>query len=422
MRRSDNAVWNNRDFVKLWIGQSVSQFGAQISLLALPLMAAQVLHATPFQMGILRAFEYLPFLLFGLFAGLAIDRRGCRDVLIISDLVRAACLAVVPVAALAGDLVIELLYLCAFVIGVAGVYFDVAYWSYLPSLVGRDQILDGNSKLSLSQSVAEAAGPGAGGLLIQLVSAPLAIMANAFSFLLSALSLVLIKSREERPAAAPIDHGGGLVHDLTRGLVFVWREATLRSLLLRSTVWNLLYNLAMPVFLLYCMNTLKLSASVIGMLFTALGAGVAMSALLMTAALSRFKVGTLICGSMLVAATGVCAIALPVSDPLLRNALLMGCLGAIGLANGVYNISNVSLRQALTPPSLLGRMTAAMRFVSWGIMPFGASLSGVLGERIGFAPALLLVGCVGLLTALLGLAGPVRHIAAVPKEPVAEPA
>jgi len=312
------------------------------------------------------------------------------------------------------------LYLCAFVVGVAGVYFDVAYWSYLPSLVARDQIVDGNSKLSLSQSAAEAAGPGASGLLIQLVSPPLAIMANAFSFLLSALSLVLIKRREKRRAAAPVDCGGRLIHDLTRGLVFIWREAILRSLLLRSTAWNLLYNLAMPVFLLYCMNTLKLSVSVIGMLFTALGAGVVMSAFLMTTALSRFKVGTLICGSMLVAAAAVCGTALPVSEPLLRNALLMVCLGAIGLANGVYNISNVSLRQALTPPSLLGRMTAAMRFVSWGIMPLGALLSGVLGERIGFTPTLLLVGCVGLLAALFGLSGPVRHIAAVPEEPVAE--
>jgi MFS family permease len=394
-------IWANRDFLKLWIGQSISQLGAQITLLALPLMAVHTLHATPVQIGILRAAEFVPFALFGLFAGVLCDRVGCRPILIVCDIARTLILMAIPLAAVLGEVPIALLYATAFLVGVATVFFDVAYWSYLPSLVARDDLVKGNSKLSLSQSAAESLGPGAAGLLVQLLSAPLAIALNATSFLLSAVSLMMIQARPAPPAPAQSDLG--IFERLMLGLRFVLRHATLRSLMLRATLWNFLYNMAMPVFLLFCMQVLALSAASIGLLFTALGVGLVAGAMLVDTALFKHDVAKLINSSMVVAAVSACGLAIRVDNPVGEMALLSACLFVIGVANAVYNISNVSLRQKLTPPELLGQMTAAMRFVSWGTIPFGALLGGAMGERVGFLSTLLFVGVAGLLTALVGL-------------------
>jgi MFS family permease len=401
MGLAKGSIWGNRDFLKLWIGQSISQVGAQISVLALPLMAMHTLQATPFQMGILRAAEFVPFALFGLFAGVLCDRVGCRPILIVCDIARTLILMAIPLAAMMGAVPIGLLYATAFMVGVATVFFDVAYWSYLPSLVAREDLVKGNSKLSLSQSAAESLGPGAAGLLVQLLSAPFAIALNAASFLLSAVSLVMIQARPTPPAAAQAD-----LHIFARlmlGLKFVLGHATLRSLMLRATLWNFLYNMAMPVFLLLCMQVLALSATSIGLLFTALGVGLVAGATLVDTALFKHDVAKLINASMVVAAVSACGLAIRLDNAVAQVALLSACLFVIGVANAIYNISNVSLRQKLTPPELLGQMTAAMRFVSWGTIPLGALLGGAMGERIGFLSTLLCVGAAGLLTSLVGL-------------------
>jgi MFS family permease len=408
-----NSLLGNRDFLKLWIGQSISQAGVQISLLALPLVAAQSLQATSFQMGALRAAEFLPFILFGLVAGVVSDRMGRRAILITSDFVRALLLVMVPVAFMLGLLQIELLFVVAFLVGSASVFFDVAYWSYLPSLVRREHLVSGNSKLQLSQSTAEALGPAAAGLLVQWLTAPLAIVLNAGSFLLSALSLVMIKQRNV--PVEPLPSQVSAWATLGRGLMHVLHDSVLRSLMLRSTLWNFLYNVAMPVLLLYCIQTLSMSATLLGLLFAAMGFGAVVGAMLMSGALARRSVGALIAGSLLVAALGTCGMSLRLGSAAEQTVWLALCLFVIGAASAIYNINCVSLRQAMTPSGLLGQMTAAMLFVSWGIMPFGALLGGYLGERLGYLPTLTLVGIVALLTALTGMwSGPLKQVVALP--------
>lgn len=409
----NSPLWSNRDFLKLWLGQSISQFGAQITLLALPLAAAQMLQATSFQMGILRAAEYVPFILFGMFAGVLADRMDRKKILIIGDLARTLFLAGIPIAAFYDKLAIEILYVSAFLVGSVGVFFDIAYWSYLPSLVSRNELVEGNSKLTLSQSAAESLGPGAAGILIQTLTAPFAIMVNAASFLISALSLMAIKTKEHPTKVAAVRHG--IWRELTLGLVFVFREPTLQSLMVRATVWNFIYNFGMPVFLLYCTNTLGLGSAFIGFMFACMGAGFIVGVTLMETRLAAIGIGKLICISMLCAALAACGIAIRSENMLIQNALLVVCLFVIGVANSIYNINNVSLRQALTPPELLGRMTAAMRFVSWGIMPFGAFLGGAAGERIGLHATLMMMGAGGLLAGTIGMiAGPVKRITSLP--------
>ena len=394
-------IWANSNFLKLWIGQSISQVGAQITLLALPLMAVHTLHATPLQMGILRAAEFVPFALFGLFAGVLCDRIGCRPIMVVCDVARALILIAIPLTGAMGDVPISLLYATAFLVGVATVFFDVAYWSYLPSLVAQEDLVKGNSKLSLSQSTAESLGPGAAGLLVQLLSAPFAIALNALSFLLSAVSLMLIQARPAPPVVTNTNLG--IFARLIHGLKFVLGHATLRSLMLRATLWNFLYNMAMPVFLLFCMQELALSATSIGLLFTALGVGLVVGSMLVDTALFKQEVAQLINSSMVVAAVSACGLAIKLDNSVMQMVLLVGFLFVIGVANAIYNISNVSLRQKLTPQELLGQMTAAMRFVSWGTIPLGALLGGEMGGRIGFPATLLCAGIVGLLASLVGL-------------------
>jgi predicted MFS family arabinose efflux permease len=188
--------------------------------------------------------------------------------------------------------------------------------------------------------------------------------------------------------------------------------------MLRATLWNFLYNMAMPVFLLLCMQVLALSATAIGLLFTALGLGLVAGAMLMDSALFKHDVAKLINSSMVVAAISACGLAIRIDHPAMQIALLSACLFVIGATNAVYNICNVSLRQKLTPSELLGQMTAAMRFVSWGTIPLGALLGGAMAQRLGFLPTLLCVGVTGLVAAIVGvLRGSLTRVIMAPAVP-----
>ncbi len=200
MKREEiKSLWRHPNFIKLWAGQTVSLFGSQISLLAIPLTAVLILNATPLQMGILTAAEAVPYLLFGLVAGVWVDRLRRRAILIVADVGRFIVLSLIPLDYLLGILRIELLYLLAFLVGTLSIFFDVAYRSYLPSLIEREQLIEGNSKLELSRSVGEIVGPGLAGVLVQVFAAPIAIMVDSLSFLASALSLLWIRTPEEIP-------------------------------------------------------------------------------------------------------------------------------------------------------------------------------------------------------------------------------
>src|SRR5947207_815746 len=215
MRLRPTNLWHNSDFLKLWIGQTISEIGSRVTLVALPLVAVLVLNANPFQMGLLAGIGGLASLVFGLGAGLQVDRLRRRPILIVTDLGRAVVLGSIPVAASFGILSMRQVYVVVATAGILTVLFDVAYQSYLPSLVERDQILEGNSKLAFSSSIAEIAGPGLTGILVQLLTAPIAILLDALSFLVSALTVWLVRKPEPQVVPTPRLH---VWEELTAGM------------------------------------------------------------------------------------------------------------------------------------------------------------------------------------------------------------
>lgn len=393
-------LWRHPDFLKFWGGQTVSQFGTQVTYLALPLVAVLSQHAGPAEMGLLTALDFAPFLLFGLFAGAWVDRWSRRRVLIVADGGRALLLAVIPAAALLGRLSMGLLYAVAFLTGALAVFFEVAYQAYLPSLVGRGQLVEGNSKLEVSRSAATTFGPGLAGWLVQLCSAPLAISLDALSFVVSAVTLAWVRTAE--PAAAAGGERHSLRAEIGEGLKLVLGNPVLRALAFASATFNLCLDIAGAVWILYAVHGLGFSPGTLG-LVTALGnVGFLAGAFLVTRAARRLGVGRAAALALLLGAAGYCLIALAGSSRWGAAALVVLGLGLFGAALPVYNVNQVSLRQAMTPPHLLGRVGATMRFLVYGAIPVGALLGGALGNLVGLRPTLV-VGALGMLTACLWL-------------------
>jgi MFS family permease len=393
--RRRGGLWHHLDFRRLWIGETVSQFGTFISQLALPLVAILVVHATTFEVGLLATFEMISFLIVGLPAGAWVDRMRYRWVLIVNDLLRALALGSIPLAQLLGVLTIGQLYVVALITGVCTVFFDVAYQSYLPQLVDREALVEGNAKLQASESVSQIAGPGLGGLLIQWLTAPYAVLVDAVSFLWSAAWVGAIKARPPKPPRKPDAHLG---REIAEGLRFVFGNRLLRAIAGCTGSANLFSNVAFPVYYVLLARQLHLSAGVIG-LFTSVAAVGGLIGSLLAARLARWLgQGPTIWISIAVSLPS------PFVVPFVHRDWTLGLLALTQLvmwsAVVVYNITQVSFRQGLCPPELLGRMNATIRFLVWGTIPIGAFLGGVLGSTIGVRHTLLLAaigGCVALL-------------------------
>ncbi|MBI4640198.1 MAG: MFS transporter, partial [Candidatus Tectomicrobia bacterium] len=249
-------------FMKLWIGQTISQFGSKITRTALPLTAVLVLEATPVQMGLLAALGSAPVLVVGLLAGVWVDRLRRRPILIAADLGRAVLLGLIPVSALLGLLRIEQLYIAALLVGILTVFFDVAYQSFLPSLVDREQIVEGNSKLGVSDSVTEIGGPALAGGLIQLVSAPITILLDAFSFLFSALFVGLIDISE--PLPTPSEQRKSVWRDVVEGLRVVLGNPLLRAIAGSSSTFNFFGGFFGALYGLYAIRELGIEPAILG--------------------------------------------------------------------------------------------------------------------------------------------------------------
>src|SRR5262245_59564415 len=291
MRRPKDGLWANTDFLKLWTGQSISEFGTQVSQLAIPWLAAVGLHASPFQFSLLGVFGFLPFILFALPAGVWVDRLRRRPILIVGDASRAALLILIPILWATGTLEIWHLVLIQFVFGIFTVFFDVAYQSYLPSLISSDQLVDGNSKLQLTVSIAQIAGPGASGGLIAAITAPYAIVADAISFVISTVFMLDMRNREnlvERHASAPRPN---MWTDVKEGLRWVVGHRWLRAIAACTGSANYCSSLLFAVFLLYGVRTLHLSAFEIGAVFAVGSAGSIVGALVANRLQVRLGVG-----------------------------------------------------------------------------------------------------------------------------------
>jgi MFS family permease len=384
------SLWRHRDFRLLWAGQSVSELGSQVSSLAIPLLAIDRLHAGPFAIGLLTTMSTLPFLLVGLPAGAWIDRVRKRPVLIAADVGRAFVLGSVPAAWAFSVLTMTQLFLVSLLAGVLTVFFDVAYQSYLPSLVTRENLVEGNAKLAGSMAGAQVGGPAIAGLLVRAVGAATTVLTDAASFVVSFISLIAIRSPEDRPTPAPRNSRTTLRTEIAEGLRFVWREPLIRWVSLSTATSNLFGTMGLSVSLLFFRKQIHLSPARIGVLLTAGGVGGLIGAAFAARVARRFGLGRTILGAIMV--SGIGEMAYPLVTPANADAFIIAGGFLTGAGSVVYNINQVSLRQALCPPPLQGRMNASVRTIIWGCMPIGAFVGGVLGATIGLRQTLWVAG------------------------------
>lgn len=414
------SLLHDRDFVKLWSAETISQFGTQVTFLALPLIAATTLNVSPFEFGLLGTIEFLPFILLSLPAGVWVDRLRRRPILIVGDLVRAASLASIPIAfaiqAATGTQILTIwqLYVVGFINGCATVFFDVAYQSYLPALVERDQIVDGNAKLETSRSTAQITGPGIAGVLVGVLTAPFAILLDSISFLISALFILAIRRHEPAPLP-PVDERGNrpsMRKEIGEGLRHVGGHRYLRSIAGTTGISNFFSNVAFSILVLYLVRELDFSPQLLGLAFSLGAIGSLVGALLANRAAARFGVGPTIVGSAFM--FGPAALLVAIAPPDLAPAFVAASGFVGGFGGAIYNINQLSLRQAITPERMQGRMNATMRFIVWGTIPFGSIAGGFLGGLVGLH-ATIWIGAIGGLFAFLPvLFSPVREIREMP--------
>jgi MFS family permease len=385
------ALWGHWDFMLLWGGQSISELGSGVTQLALPLTAVLVLKASAFQVGLLTAATYASFALIALPAGAIVDRIAKRRLLVVCDAARMLIIGSVPVAAAAGALTLGQLYVVALLAGVCTVFFDVAYQSYLPSLIPVEQLNEGNGKLGATQSFAQAAGPGLGGALVGLIGAARAMSADAFSYAVSVTSLLLIRSRADGPSAhAAAARDGhilsGLRTDIAEGLQFVVRHPILRKVVACTGTVNFWSGASTAVTTIFLVRVLHLHPALIGLLY-ALGAIGGVLGGVFTGRFSRWIGSARIVwlSSLLFV---LCSALRPLAEPGWR-VVLFG-VGGVGITFSVvlFNVAQLTYRQVITPPALLGRMNAAVRWIVWGTLPLGGLVGGALGTAIGIRPTL----------------------------------
>jgi MFS family permease len=413
-RRRAGGVWRSPDYVRLWSASVISAVGSSITRLALPLLAALTLHATPAQMGLIVAAETTPILLFGLVTGVWLDRRHKRPVMIATDLGRMALLLIVPLAAWQGFLRIELLLAIAFLVGTLSVHFDIASQSYLPTLLASAELTHGNARLHTGWGLAEIAGPGLAGWLTQLFSAPVAILADGLSYGVSAALLAGIRHPE--PEVAECENGQPhFMRELWEGLRLVGANPILRATAMATGLWNFFDGARTAVLVLFLTRTLALEAAAIGAIFTSWAAGWLLGSLLPDRVARRVGLGRAILLGIVLAVPSELLAALGFGPPL-AAALIVGTgFFLTGLTIPIYDINQFSLRQAITPLRLQGRVSATMRTIIRGSLPLGALLGGVLAERLGLREVMLFA-VLGAPAAFLAIwFSPVRSLTALPE-------
>jgi MFS family permease len=406
------SLWRNGDFLRFWSAETISQIGSNVTLLALPLAAILVLDASAFEVAALAAVEWVPWILFSLPAGAWVDRLPRRPVLIATDLGRAAALVSIPLAYAADALTLGHLFAVGFLVGSLSVFFEVAYVAYLPSLVERGQLGEGNAKLEASRSGAQIAGPGLAGGLVDLFTAPVAILADAISFVVSALFLGAVRREEE---VQPRADGTRLTSEIVEGIRFVLGHPYMRSGMAAIAPANFFWNLASAIFLVYAVRTLGLTPATIGLVFMLGNIGVLAGALLATRIAARFGIGpTIVVSGFFL---GSPLLLLPAAPAEYAVPLFVAAFLLAGFAGVVMNVVGISLFQATTPDRLQGRATASRRLVNFGAAPLGSLAGGGLAATIGLRETLW-VGAVGAsLTFLPLLFSPVRSVRDLP-EPV----
>ena len=400
VRRRLRGLWRSADFRRIFASCTITAFGAQVTNLALPLTAALMLSATPLEMGILVALETLPFALVSLHAGVMLDRVRKMPVVIACGAGRGLALAMIPLAAWGGFLSVHLLFAVGFVCGVQNVIGGAAYQVLLAQLAGRRRLVEANSKIALGETSAALIGPGIAGGLIQLLTAPFAILLDALCFLASAWMLKGVRAPRD---VAVTDATTTIGYEIMEGLRLVWRNRTLRSLAMLAGTWQLLQNMQIAVLILYATRELKLSAGAIGLCFMSGGAGCVIAAASAERLASRYGVGPVIIGGVLLSALGWEAYGLIRGTPVVATIALAVAMLVFDFGAVLFGIAYLSLRQAITPDRLLGRMTATMRFMTVAAAPLGALAGGGVATLVGLRATLWCVGTLGIVLAASAL-------------------
>jgi MFS family permease len=472
---SRRSLFRHPNYARLWTAATVSLFGTQVSQIAIPFIAAVVLNASAGQVGLLTTIEFLPFLLFTLPAGVWVDRFPKKRILVVGDLGRAAMLVSIPIAYALGGLTIWQLYIVGFVNGVMTVFFDVADQSYLPTILERDELVEGNAKLQISQSSAQILGQPVGGGLVALVTAPVAVLVDAVSYLGSAGLILSIRERATATIGSPrrldpatavrsteadevvpgsaagtsiaveaaterkgldpaaqahveqahvgagaLDGPGGMRQQIAEGLRYILQHEYLANIAATTATSNLASNIAFAIFPVYVYKVLLLTPAAVGTMGGLGGAGVLVGALVANRIQARLGIGRTI---IVAAATfGPISLLMPLATPEQAFWLLSASLFLGSLNNVNYHVAQVSLRQAITPEPFLVRMNATMRFLVWGTIPIGSLIGAGLSEVIGVRATVWVGSLLTFVTFLPVFFSPVRHIRTIPTEEPTESA
>jgi MFS family permease len=444
---SRRSLFRKPDFARLWTAATVSLFGSQVTQIAIPFIAAVVLGASPGEVGLLVTVDFLPFLLFTLPAGVWVDRLSRKRILVAADIGRAIMLASIPIAYALGALTIWQLYLVGFVNGIFTVFFDVADQSYLPTVLERDELVDGNSKLQVSASAAQILGQPFGGGVIALFTAPIAIAVDAISFVASAILIFTIRRPEvavdakasaaassassaaefpaeavtiaaethaadAAPEPAPSESKPSMRSEMMSGLRYIFGNRYLRAIAPTTAFSNLFNNIALATFAVFAYRELGLTPALVGLIGGVSGAGVLIGALTAGRIADRFGVGRAIVWPVLIGS--LFGLLVPIAPVGGATPYIAAAFFFAGITNVVYNVNQVSLRQAITPQRFLGRMNATMRFLVWGTIPIGSLIGAGLSELIGVRPTVWVGSVLGLLPFLFVFFSPVRTLARIP--------
>jgi hypothetical protein len=411
-------LWRHRDFLRLWAAQIVSAFGSRITRTALPVIAVVSLSGSPTEVAILAALTTGPGVLVGLAAGGRVDRAHKRSILIGADLVRAAAVAPLPAAAWADALTVPHVYAVAIVVGAATALFEITYVAYLPALVSTRHVLEGNQKLQSTEAIAEITGPGAGGVLIAILGAPLAVLLDAATYLWSALFLGTIRRREV--PAAPPEEAPSWRRDVAIGARAAFGHPLVRPLFIAGGIGMFFMGFFAALYMLYALDELALGTGTIGVVIGFGGVGALAGAALSHAILRWLGLGPGMIAALFI--TQIASFCIPLAgSSLVPGGATVPLLIAHQLVGDgmmmAFLIPSVSLRQTVLPRALLGRVDATLHIIVGALLPLGALTAGPLAEALGLRTTLVIGEIGGLLAPLVLLASPLRRVRAMPPSP-----
>ena len=402
------------DFTKLFVGGSTSLLGTNISVVALPLTAVLVLDASPAEMGLLGALGLIPHLVLGLPAGVWVGRIPYRRTLVIADIAAALLLGAIPLLALLDTLQMWHLYVVVLLGGVCNLFDALATTSFVPSLVGRDNLLQANTVTTQTSTVVSTTGSALGGGLVQLLTAPIAILLDAFSFVVAAMCKAMIRDPGRTVVGADDAPRGRFVSQVGGGVRAVFGHPILRPLIVAAALGALAGQMQNVLLVLYLAREVGLSAFLVGLLLAVSGVASIFAALAAAPITERLGHGpSFILGGFLAAIAGLGLAAAAGPLPLLVGALVLAQV-LRGAGPPLYGINQVTVRQALSPPEMLARVNATWRFLVFGTQPMGALLGGLAGSLIGLR-ATFLISSLGILLAVaIATLSPLRTFRRLP--------